>query len=206
MLTPPARRVLLAALALGFAGALVSAGSSIAQETPGDTTGVSHSPADTGSSEVEKPSHDADEPPASGGAPSSQEAAKPASGDAAQNPTSAEVPSGPRSDLSVLRAYVCRGVEQSEPTEAGKSFIPAPAGVLHLCCFSEIGGPARQDTVLHVWFWGEREMARVRLGVKGPRWRTWSTKRVLDEWRGEWHVDITDRAGVLLSRLCFSVE
>ncbi len=110
------------------------------------------------------------------------------------------------SDLSVLRAYVCRGIEQSEPTEAGKSFIPAPDGVLHLCCFSEIGAPAGPDTVVHVWYWGQREMASVRLGVKGPRWRTWSTKQILDDWKGEWHVDITDRNGVLLSRLPFSVE
>jgi len=110
------------------------------------------------------------------------------------------------SEFSVLRAYICRGIEQSEPTEAGKSFIPAPDGVLHLWCFSEIGGPARRDTVFHVWHWGEREMARVPLEVRGPRWRTWSTKQILDEWSGEWHVDITDRAGVVLSRLGFSLE
>lgn len=110
------------------------------------------------------------------------------------------------SAFSVLRAYVCKGIEQSEPTEAGKSFVPASDGVLRLCTFSEIGGPARPDTVLHVWHWGEREMARVPLRVQGPRWRTWSTKQILDEWRGEWHVDITDQAGSLLSRLDFSVE
>jgi hypothetical protein len=110
------------------------------------------------------------------------------------------------SDFSVLRAYICRGIEQSEPTEAGKSFIPAPDGVLHLWCFSEIGGPARSDTVFHIWYWGEREMARVPLEVRGPRWRTWSTKQILDEWSGEWHVDVTDRAGVVLSRLGFSLE
>ena len=110
------------------------------------------------------------------------------------------------SEFSVLRAYICKGIEQSEPTEAGKSFVPVSDGVLRLCTFSEIGGPARRDTVLHVWFWGEREMARVPLGERGPRWRTWSTKQILDEWRGEWHVDIVDRAGALLSRLDFSVE
>lgn len=110
------------------------------------------------------------------------------------------------SEFAVLRAYMCKGIEQSEPTEAGKSFVPASDGVLRLCTFSEIGGPARQDTVFHVWYWGDREMARVPLGVRGARWRTWSTKQILDEWRGEWHVDIVDRAGVLLSRLDFSVE
>ena len=107
--------------------------------------------------------------------------------------------------LRVLRAYVCKGIEQSEPTEAGTSFIPED-GVVRLCCFSEIAGAAGPDTVFHVWRWGDREMARVPLEVKSARWRTWSTKRILDEWRGEWHVDITDRDGIILTRLEFAVE
>ena len=109
------------------------------------------------------------------------------------------------SGLRVLRAYVCKGIEQSEPTEAGKSFIPED-GVVRLCCFSEIAGAAGPDTVFHVWRWGDREMARVALEVKSARWRTWSTKRILDEWRGEWHVDVTDSDGVVLTRLDFAVE
>ena len=109
------------------------------------------------------------------------------------------------SGLRVLRAYVCKGIEQSEPTEAGKSFIPED-GVVRLCCFSEIAGAAGPDTVFHVWLWGDREMARVPLEVKSARWRTWSTKRILDEWRGEWHVDVTDSDGITLTRLEFAVE
>jgi hypothetical protein len=110
------------------------------------------------------------------------------------------------SGLVVLRAYICKGIDESEPTEAGKSFIPAPDGVLRLCCFSEVGGAARPDTVFHVWYWGDREMARVPLRVQGARWRTWSAKRIVDEWRGDWRVDIIDRDGFVLKRLMFSVE
>ncbi len=110
------------------------------------------------------------------------------------------------SGFRVFRAYVCKGIEQSEPTEAGKSFIPTADGVLRLCCFSEIGGADRPDTVSHVWYWGEREMARVPLEVKGDRWRTWSTKRIVDEWRGDWRVDIVDPDGFVLKSLTFSVE
>jgi hypothetical protein len=110
------------------------------------------------------------------------------------------------SGLTVLRAYICKGIEQSEPTEAGKSFIPTPDGVLRLCCFSEIGGAAAADTVYHAWYWGDREMARVALRVQGARWRTWSSKRIIDEWRGDWRVDIVDRDDFVLKRLPFSVE
>jgi len=108
--------------------------------------------------------------------------------------------------LRVVRAYVCRGIEQSEPTEAGKSFIPEPDGLLRLCCFSEIGGALDPDTILHVWYWGEREMARVSLPVKSSRWRTWSTKKILNEWRGQWRIDITDTNGFVRASLDFSGE
>jgi hypothetical protein len=132
-----------------------------------------------------------------------QEAAEPvATGEIAEPEPGAVAPSG----LQVFRAYICKGIEQSEPTEAGKSFIQTADGVLRLCCFSEIGGASRPDTVFHVWYWGEREMARVPLRVQGARWRTWSSKRIIDEWRGDWQVHIVDRAGFVLQRLTFSVE
>jgi hypothetical protein len=110
------------------------------------------------------------------------------------------------SGLHVVRAYVCKGIEQSEPTEAGKSFVPEADGYLRLCCFSEVGGADATDQIFHVWYWGDREMARVSLAVKGSRWRTWSTKKIVDEWRGEWRVDVTDADGFVLSSLEFSVE
>ncbi|MFH1502201.1 MAG: DUF2914 domain-containing protein [Candidatus Eisenbacteria bacterium] len=194
MLTPPARTTLFTTAASCLAAVLLLAGSVQAQEADPDAAGrAAESSADTTASDA------LESAPDDPGAPAADDVDEAAMASPATGPET-------RSDLSVLRAYICRGIEQSEPTEAGKSFIPAADGQLHLCCFSEIGGPARRDTVVHVWYWGEREMARVRLGVTGPRWRTWSTKRVLDEWRGEWRVDITDDSGVLLSRLPFSVE
>jgi len=108
--------------------------------------------------------------------------------------------------LSVTRAYICRGIEESEPTDAGRSFLPKEDGLNRLCCFSEIVGSAAPDSIWHVWYWGDREMGRVGLEVKSARWRTWSRKQVLDEWKGEWHVDIVDSSGFLLYRLDFSIE
>ncbi len=108
--------------------------------------------------------------------------------------------------LSVTRAYICRGIEESEPTDAGRSFLPKEDGLNRLCCFSEITGSASPDSIWHVWYWGDREMGRVGLEVKSARWRTWSRKQVLDEWKGEWHVDIVDASEFLLYRLEFSIE
>jgi len=122
-----------------------------------------------------------------------------------------EPPTQPRGLVSpdgieVLRAYVCEEIEESEPAQAGTAFQTEEAEGSRLCCFSEIGLPAGSDTVLHIWYWGEREMLRVPLEVRAPRWRTWSAKRVQDDWKGAWRVDISDRAGLILMRLGFSVE
>ncbi|MBM3306830.1 MAG: DUF2914 domain-containing protein [Candidatus Eisenbacteria bacterium] len=108
--------------------------------------------------------------------------------------------------LEVLRAYICEDVEERQPVQAGTSFVGDDPGASRLCCFSEIGLPAASDTVLHIWYWGEREMLRIPLEVRAPRWRTWSAKSVSDSWSGAWRVDITDRAGLVLMRLPFSVE
>lgn len=166
---------------------------------PADT--VSHDDATVDTAPVESV-EDAGEPPEASADPDESVQSEPA-GEPGPSTEPGVVASS--SGLRVLRAYVCKGIEQSEPTEAGKSFIPED-GVVRLCCFSEIAGAAGPDTVFHVWRWGDREMARVALEVKSARWRTWSTKRILDEWRGEWHVEITDNDGVVLTRLEFAVE
>lgn len=123
---------------------------------------------------------------------------------AGDSTNAADAQSGAAS-LRVLRAYVCKGIEESEPAEAGKSFLSPDDGILRLCCFSEVA-TAGADTIQHVWYWGDREMARVPLEVRPPRWRTWSTKRIMEAWRGDWHVDITSSGGSVLDRLEFSIE
>ncbi|MCD4690809.1 DUF2914 domain-containing protein [bacterium] len=156
-------------------------------ETPADTASEARASADeTGSYDF------------------SQEVAVEASSDILDRdvPSSLVSPEG----LSVTRAYICRGIEESEPTDAGRSFLPKEDGLNRLCCFSEIAGAARPDTIWHVWYWGDRELGRVPLEVKSMRWRTWSRKQVFDEWKGEWHVDIVDRNEFLLYRLEFSIE
>lgn len=160
-----------------------------------------------GSDSSDQGSDGAEDPDASGAAPEGAGAAADETAEAGEPPYDGGGAVAPSAyGLRVLRAYVCKGIEQSEPAEAGKSFIPEEDGVLRLCCFSEIAGAQGRQTIHHVWRWGEREMARVELEVESARWRTWSTKRILDEWRGEWHVDIVDADGVVLTRLDFSVE
>jgi hypothetical protein len=180
------------------------------QETSGSEEGVEpvtsgSEPADDGLSDRASREADPGEQGTTGAVgPGSSTGGPATAGDTVE--TGESFPSEEQMGLRVARAYVCKGIEESEPTEAGRSFIPEDDGDLRLCCFSEIEGALGRDTIHHVWYWGDREMARVELEVRGPSWRTWSNKRIADEWRGEWRVDITDGSGRVLSRLGFSVE
>jgi len=60
--------------------------------------------------------------------------------------------------------------------------------------------------VYHVWYRDEQLMSRVELPVNSPDWRTWSAKRFLEEWPGQWHVEIQDADGNRLRKVDFQLR
>ena len=66
------------------------------------------------------------------------------------------------------------------------------------------GSPGRW--VEHVWFHGETEIARVRQKVEAATWRTWTRKRILPEWTGDWRVEVRADDGTLLAERFFTIE
>jgi hypothetical protein len=66
------------------------------------------------------------------------------------------------------------------------------------------GSPGRW--VEHIWYRGEKEIARVRQKVEGPTWRTWTRKQILPEWTGDWRVEVRAEDGTLLAERFFTVE
>ena len=79
---------------------------------------------------------------------------------------------------------------------ACRTVVSARVGKIY--CWSTIVGAHRDTAVEHVWYWEEREMARVRLPVHGPKWRTWSSKRIDPRWTGTWRVEILAADGTPL--------
>lgn len=98
-------------------------------------------------------------------------------------------------------ATVCAQVKDRVCQGAGESFA---ANVGQVFCLSEIKGGA--DKVVHVWIFGEKEMASIDLPVKGPRWRTWSAKRILPTQKGAWRVEVRAADGQVLANAAFKVE
>lgn len=78
--------------------------------------------------------------------------------------------------------------------------------VERIYCFTEVEGAEGSTTITHVWYHEDEQKARVELPVKGSDWRTWSSKRILESWIGEWSVDIMDSSGEVLATKTFRVQ
>ena len=102
--------------------------------------------------------------------------------------------------LSVEGASICTGVADREAVDAGTSFAVT---VGRLYCFSKLAGIQESAEIVHVWYYGETERARVSLGINPPAWRTHSSKIIQAHEIGSWRVEILDASGNLLETLKF---
>ncbi len=46
------------------------------------------------------------------------------------------------------------------------------------------------ENIVHRWLYQGNEMAAVTLNIGGDSWRTYSSKRILPRWKGEWEVQV----------------
>lgn len=103
----------------------------------------------------------------------------------------------------VARDVLTTAVVDREPIDAATVFPPSVGVVFY---FTEVQGADTFTEITHVWYYGNDEMARVTLSVDGPRWRTWSSKRILENWTGSWRVEAVDADGNVLSSQTFDVH
>lgn len=106
-------------------------------------------------------------------------------------------------DLSVAQGVITTQVVDRAPVDAVETY---PASVGKLYCFTRIVGAAEPTTITQVWYRGDREMARVELPVRSSDWRTWSSKRILPSWSGDWRVEVLDAAGKVLQTIPFTLQ
>jgi len=107
-----------------------------------------------------------------------------------------------KTSLWVADGAICPEVVDRECVSANTRFS---AGVGTLFCFTRINGAEGATEVFHVWYFGDTERARVRLGVNSSNWRTHSSKIILPHEIGTWKVDVLDSEGKLLQAIDFDI-
>ena len=93
-------------------------------------------------------------------------------------------------NAQVTRSQLTSGIEQREPTDTLQGDIAvASEEVKTLFLFSHISNMAGKQ-IIHRWFYKDREMATVTLQIGSNNWRTYSSKRIMPQWQGQWKVQI----------------
>ncbi|HEX7052068.1 MAG TPA: DUF2914 domain-containing protein [Longimicrobiales bacterium] len=106
------------------------------------------------------------------------------------------------SAIQVTKAVVATGIENRTPVGTSETF-PADVGTVYF--FTVLEGDFGDVQIEHVWLRDGQEVARVPLHARGPRWRTWSSKRIPPEWAGTWIARVESGDGQVLSSVQFTV-
>lgn len=104
--------------------------------------------------------------------------------------------------MEVENSAICESVVDREAVNEGTSYSTS---VGKLYCISKISNIQSHTEVVHAWYFGDTERARVTLNVNPPAWRTYSSKIIQDHEIGAWRVEILDPSGNLLETLRFEV-
>ncbi|MGO2563657.1 MAG: DUF2914 domain-containing protein, partial [Pseudoalteromonas nigrifaciens] len=59
--------------------------------------------------------------------------------------------------------------------------------------------------VKHVWFFEDDIVAEIELDITSSRYRTYSTKNIMDSQIGQWRVDVIDEQGQLIAQKEFRI-
>ena len=107
------------------------------------------------------------------------------------------------SEIRIEDAVICRDVVSLDPVGAGDVFS---SGLKKLMCFTRVVGAKEDTEIIHNWYFGEKLLSSISLHVGSDNWRTYSSKTILPQHKGEWKVEIVLPDGRLLEKIYFIVE
>ena len=105
--------------------------------------------------------------------------------------------------IAVKEGVIATTVENRLPQGVGTQFS-ATVGVLY--CFTSVSGAGEETSIIHTWYYQDKKVAEVVLPVRSILWRTWSSKKIMPEWKGDWKVAVTSEDGTLLTTIPFTIE
>lgn len=94
----------------------------------------------------------------------------------------------------VNRAQFTSKITDREPID---QLVSVPVEMQKVNYFTELLN-FKGEKVTHQWTYQGQEMYALSFDVKGPRWRVWSSKRLLPKLNGSWTVNVLDANGQLV--------
>lgn len=110
---------------------------------------------------------------------------------------------GAMAETSVSRIVMTTNVENREPAQTATQFSK---DIGRLYCFTEIETDAYPTEVTHIWIYEKNIEAEIKLPVRSPKWRTYSSKAILPQWAGNWKVEVYSENGKLIDSIDFTIN
>jgi hypothetical protein len=105
--------------------------------------------------------------------------------------------------ITVEDISICTAIENKQPAGIDSVFS---SDVGQLYCYTQLTSVQDTAVISHVWIHNNEVRASVQLTLKAAKWRTWSSKRIVPEWTGDWRVEVQNEAGELLAKKTFKIQ
>lgn len=102
-------------------------------------------------------------------------------------------------ETGVVRSVVTTAIYEKEPQSDLQQVSTDNTRVYY---FTEIRGLSGHS-VTHRWEYNGQVMAEITFQIEANRWRTWSSKNMIESWIGTWQVSVLDEGGNLLEQSRF---
>ena len=90
----------------------------------------------------------------------------------------------------VAESVLTTGIVNRQPVDDLQAQYRVPAqGISKVYFFTRVTDYAGKQ-VMHRWLYGDQVMAEVNLSVGSDNWRTYSSKRMVSAWNGDWQIDV----------------
>ena len=109
-------------------------------------------------------------------------------------------------ELTTIDSGICTEIVDHKAVGIGEVFS---RDVGKLFCFTRVLGPYLEEKgqhVVHVWYYKEAERARITLPVRSSNWGTYSSKIIRPFETGNWHVEVLDPDGEVVSVFQFFIK
>jgi hypothetical protein len=124
---------------------------------------------------------------------------------AAPQETKAKAPAadaGPPPVLTLETAVMCEKIQNFDPVYPAVVFSISTERII---CYNLFDPVPDQTVIFHKWYRRDVLSKRTRLGLKPPRWATFSSILLREGDKGPWRVEVTDENNKILRVLRFSI-
>ena len=104
--------------------------------------------------------------------------------------------------LTLMQHIMCEAIKELEPINTAIVFS---IDVEKVICYTTFDPVPEKTVIYHNWYRRNVLNTKIKLSLRQPRWRTYSSIQLRETDKGPWRVEITDADGRILGLLRFSI-